>query len=649
MNDRTLDSESPGRAVARASGLGAFFAAAVGAAECGKLLVQGAPRYADLALRTTLVGIAGYAILGALLGACSGVLAWILWRRPSFRAASASTCAGLGTLFAVASFVLTSQVGAALLLPAAALWTLVALSLRELLDWTPGFLRMRLWISLGALALLCGAIVFAVRGGATAGVRTTAPVSKARPNVLLVTIDTLRADHVGCYGARDANTPTIDALAAQGVQFLDATSQANTTGPSHTSMLTGMYPHEHGARHNAVPLSHAVRTLPEILQAEGFQTAASVSGFTLVQEACGLAPRFERYDDDLLAWHWLPAAAARLRLFKVAIQIANQQGFRPMRADRPAKETVDSALAWLAGRDTSRPFFLWAHFYDPHCPYQPPPPFDRMHDAGFSGDPARNWYKLTTPQRRKLLADPREVEHMRSLYKGEISYTDSELGRLFAALKARGEFDNTLLVLTSDHGEGLGEHGYWFDHGTYLYDAELSVPLVVRFPSAANAGRKIASQVRLIDIAPTVLEALGLENHEKMSGISLLGTLGETTPQPRPSFAQGDLAGDISGYELDGRKLSLRANGKKLIWTSDCWLDSLQVPEGWESFDLEHDPAETTNLWDALEHAPVLDELAKAVRQMRTHLEAWRTLTNENSSRAALSPEVRDQLRSLGY
>jgi arylsulfatase A-like enzyme len=649
MNDRAPAPEAFARCVVRAAGFGALLSAAVGAAECGKLLAQGVPRYADLALRTALVGVAGYAILGISLGASSGILAWFLWNRPSHRTASASTCAALGTLLAVAAFVLTAQVGAALLLPAALCGTLFMLALREMLGWIPWLSSARLWAMLGALALAAGELVFMLHGGATAGPRTSAPVSKARPNVLLVTVDTLRADHVGCYGASDARTPAIDALAAQSVQFLDATSQANTTGPSHTSMLTGMYPHEHGATHNGVSLSHSVRTLPELLQAEGFQTAASVSGFTLVQEACGLAPRFERYDDDLLAWHWLPAAAARLRLFKVAIQLANQRGFQALRADRPAHETVDSALAWLSSRENSRPFFLWTHFYDPHCPYQPPPPFDRMHDESFPGDPARNWYKLSTKARRKLLADPREVEHMRSLYKGEISYTDSELARLFKSLKDRGEFDNTLVILTSDHGEGLGEHEYWFDHGTFLYDAELSVPLLIHFPAGAHAGKKVASQVRLIDIMPTVMEVLGLENHEKISGLSLIPTLDETTPQPRPSFAQGDLAGDLSGYELDGRKLSLRVNGRKLIWTSDSWLDSLHVPETWESFDLKADPSELTNRWSALQQAPAGDEAAKAFGSMRTNLDDWRSLTAENPSRPEISPEIRSRLKAIGY
>ena len=229
MEDLKLSAESPLRCVARSALLGALFGVTLGAAECASLLIKGVPRYADQALRTVGVGTLGYALLGALLGAFCGGLAWILWRRPSFKAASASTCASLGTLFALAAFVSLAGVGAKALLPAALLGTMLALSLRELLVSLPLLVKTWPWVALAASFLLCGAVTYGVRGGSSAGARTTAPVSVPRPNVLLVTIDTLRRDHLGCYGATDAKTPTIDALAKESVQFLDATSQANTT------------------------------------------------------------------------------------------------------------------------------------------------------------------------------------------------------------------------------------------------------------------------------------------------------------------------------------------------------------------------------------------------------------------------------------
>ncbi len=635
--------------MARSTLLGTLYGASVGAAECAQLLIKGAPRYAEQALRTVGAGTLGYALLGALLGAFCGVLAWILWRRPSFKAASASACAGVGTLLALAAFVLVAPVGAKALLPAALLGTLLALSLRELLVWVPLLVKPWPWILLASVALLCGAVTFGVRGGSTAGARTTAAVSQPRPNVLLVTIDTLRRDHLGCYGASDAKTPTIDALAKQSVQFLDATSQANTTGPSHATMLTGMYPSENGVRSNAVPIANGIRTLPEVLSEQGFSTAACVSGFTLVQSATEFAPRFEYYDDNLLAWHWLPEAAIHLRLFRVAIQVANQFGSPPLRADRPANETIDSALGWLDSRDPQRPFFLWTHLFDPHCPYNPPAPFDRMHDGAGEPVATRNWYKLSTSERRELISDPRQVEHMRALYKGEISFADHELARLLDRLRADGTFDNTLVILAADHGEGLGEHGYWFDHGTYLYDSELSVPLLMHFPAGTDAGLKVEQQVRLLDITPTVLGVLGIDIPKNLSGVSLVGELHKTAPVNRPSFAQGEVSGELSGYELGGRKLSLRKHGQKMIWTSDWWLDSVRVPEAWELYDLARDPHEHSDIFEGSKKLPDDGANGQSFQSMRASLETWRGITAQGAGRTQQTPEVRAQLRSLGY
>ncbi len=644
-----MEAELPLHCVARSAGLGFLFGAALGAAECGKLLVQGVPRYADQALRMVGCGVLAYALLGLLLGSFAGALSWLLWRRPTFKAAGASTCAGFGTLLGLAMFVLLPQLGAASVLPAVLLGSLFALCLREFLAWLPLLANPKPWIALGTIALLAGAVTFGVRGGSTAGARTTAAVSQPRPNVLLVTIDTLRRDHLGCYGASDAKTPTIDALANESVQFLDATSQANTTGPSHATMLTGLYPSENGALSNAVPIANGVRTLPEMLSEQGFSTAACVSGFTLVQSATGLAPRFEYYDDKLLAWRWLPEAALRLRLFAALVQVANRSGARPLRADRPANETIDSALGWLDSRDPKRPFFLWAHLFDPHCPYNPPAPYDRLHDGVGEPVATRDWYKLTTAERRELIGDPREVEHMRALYKGEISFVDHELARLFDRLRAQGQFDNTLVILAADHGEGLGEHGYWFDHGTYLYDSELSVPLLIHFPAGKDAGLKVAQQVRLLDITPTVLEVLGIETPKNLSGVSLLGELKQTQPTYRPSFAQGEVAGDLSGYELGGRKLSLRSHGRKLVWTSDWWLDSVRAPEAWELYDLARDPLEQSDIFEDAKRLPADGADGQSFQGMRASLETWRGITAEGAKRAQLTPEVRAQLQLLGY
>ncbi len=649
MDAPQIEAEQLAPSLWRAARLGAAFSAAVGCLEIARLLLEGAPRYNTHALGVVLAGLAAYALLGLLLGLLCGTAAWILWRRPTFLAASASTCAGVGTFAAVASFVLLSSVGAAFLVPAALCCTLGALVLRELLAWMGRATRPLPWLLLGALALLVGGTTFLVRGGRSSGAPAQGTPTRTGPNVLLVTIDTLRRDHVGCYGAPDAKTPAIDALALESVRFEDATSQANTTGPSHTTMLTGLYPDDHGARRNAIPIAHGVPTLPEFLAAEGYQTAGVVSGFTLKHEAVGLAPRFEYYDDDFMAWRWLPEAAARLRVFRVAIQVAGGRGVRVMRMDRPAVETVDSALRWLEQRDAGRPFFLWTHFFDPHCPYEPPDEFAALHDEGARAGAGSNWYRLGTPERRKLVDDPREVARMHALYRGEISYVDAQLARLLGALRERGLYEDTLVVLTADHGEGLGEHGYWFDHGTYLYDGELSVPLLVRFPRGAHGGTSVGQQVRLLDLTPTVLDVLGLEPPKGLAGASLVDTLSEREAAPRPSFAVGELSGELSGYDLDGRLLSLRSQGHKWIWTSDHWFDSVRVPERFELYDLGQDPKETRDMAQEFVSRPPEDQAGAALREMKAHLELWRAATAVPLRSPPISAEVRRALQSIGY
>lgn len=459
-------------------------------------------------------------------------------------------------------------------------------------------------------------------------------------NVLLISIDTLRPDHLGCYGAQDARTPVIDALAAEGVLFEDATSQANTTGPSHTTILTGLVPAEHGATKNGIRIAHDVATLPEFLSKRGYATGACVSGFTLKDQACGLAPRFDRYDDELIGWTWMPEVCARLRLVRLAVRFATARGQRVMRPDRPSEETVDAAIAWLSERDGEQPWFLWTHHYDPHVPYEPPAPFDRMHEG--SGEGAMpNWYLLSTRQRRELIEDPARVAAMRALYKGEISYTDAQLGRLFDALRDMGAYENTVIVLTADHGETLGEHANWFDHSTFLYETDLAVPLILRLPGGAS-GERVAQQVRLLDLTPTVLDALGVEVDARMTGRSLLPLIASAVDDPLPSIAAGNVEGDLSGYERDGRTLSLRSEGHKLIWTSESWLDSTRVPERYEFYDLRNDPDELHDLWVP---DPDPDSL---LGTMSVSLEAFRKLSVDTRTRD-LDPETEAALRALGY
>ncbi len=272
------------------------------------------------------------------------------------------------------------------------------------------------------------------------------------PSVLLVTIDTLRADHVGAYGDAQAHTPTLDALAAGGATFEQAMASVPLTLPSHTSILTGLYPPHHGVRHNAVfRLDESVETIAERFQKGGYATGA-VIGADVLSHSFGLAKGFDQYDDHV--------AGAR----------AGEAGF----AERKATAVTDAALAWLL--QEPRPFFLWVHYYDVHAKYDPPEPYRSQ--AG------------------------------RSLYDGEVAYVDHELGRVLAALREQGRLANTVVAVTADHGEGLGEHGEP-SHSYLIYDSVLHVPLILQGPGVP-AGARIERVVSNVGLAPTLLALAGL-------------------------------------------------------------------------------------------------------------------------------------------
>lgn len=297
-------------------------------------------------------------------------------------------------------------------------------------------------------------------------------------SILLITVDTLRADFLGCYGRETLSTPFIDELALRGVRFESAVAQVPLTTPSHASILTGTYPPVHQIRDmGGFRLASGVPTLAETLQKAGFDTAAVVAAAVLNREY-ELDRGFRVYDDRL------EAAPSHPGLPGVVAEI---------RADR----VTDRALQWLeAGWNGSSPFLLWVHYYDPHFPYDPPEPY--------------------------------RSRYAEDLYAGEIAYTDEQIGRLLQGLSRRGVQDQTLVVFLSDHGESLGEHGER-THGVFLYDSTMRIPLIFSGPGIPE-NRVIGQQVRSIDLFPTLLDYLGLAPEKPVAGVSLLPALREGRP-----------------------------------------------------------------------------------------------------------------------
>lgn len=317
----------------------------------------------------------------------------------------------------------------------------------------------RSWLVIVGLAVLAGGFF---------GWRALFP---ARPNVLLITLDTTRADRLGCYGYADALTPTLDALAAEGVLFEHAYTPAPLTLPSHASMMTGLYPREHGLITNGRGrLVDQLPTLAEKLRDGGYETAAFVASFVL-HSKFGLQQGFATYDDDLTG-----TAPAEHGLYR----------------QRDGRQVVDSALSWLQQR-RAKPFFCWVHLYDPHLPYE-------AHADEF-GDRYR--------------AQP---------YDGELAYVDLQVQRLVAHLQANRLWEQTLVVVAGDHGESLGEHDE-DEHGLTLYNSVLQIPWIWTGWGVTARGQRVSQPVSLVDLRPTLLEVAGLRESERTSGRSLRAAL----------------------------------------------------------------------------------------------------------------------------
>jgi len=431
--------------------------------------------------------------------------------------------------------------------------------------------RFRPWRYFGSALVLLPAILLASLGWYHLLSAAGAP----RWDILLITLDTTRADHLGCYGYLPAHTPAIDRLSRDSVRYQRCYSPAPMTLPAHCSLMTGLDPPRHGIHTNREVLSSSMETLPEILKKHGYATGAVVGAFVL-DGRFGLAQGCDTYDDDMSQGHDL----GRFNYI-----------------ERNAQAVTDAALAWWR-TPQDRPKFLWVHYFDPHSPYAPP---------GY---------------------DPGSSPFMP--YDAEIAFVDRQLERLLSAIVSARR--DTLVVLTADHGEGLGEHGEQ-THGLFAYDSTLRVPLIVQFPDRRGAGKVVTEPVSLVDVMPSMLSWLALPAPEDLDGRSLPLLHQATTatmPAPRPIFFENQYIAKSYGWS------PLRG----IVVGNWKFIDAPRP----ELYDLANDPGELKNRFDANDaHSQKLSE------------QLARVLVQQSPRQAATadSPELDElslrKLRSLGY
>jgi choline-sulfatase len=336
----------------------------------------------------------------------------------------------------------------------------------------------------------------------------SAPTKTPPPDIFLITIDTLRADHVHCYGYAGVATPALDALAKDGVRFTGAFTPSPITNTSHASILTGLLPGSHGVTDFGVPLSAAHPTVAELLKARNYRTAAFIGAVIL--DSKSLAPGFDRGFDYYDNFPEHSATKSRWG-----------------RLERRGMDVVEHAENWLS-KHPAGPHFVWVHLYDPHDPYEPPLPYSQI-------------YK----------------DH---LYDGEIAYADSALAHFITYLKRSGMYGNSVIVVVGDHGEGLGEH-HEDTHGIFLYDSTTHVPLIVKLPGPRGAGTVETAQVRTLDIMPTLLELAGAPAPQKKDGDSLEPYFDGKSEAARPAFGETDYPLRFGWAPLR----SVRSDGFKFI------------------------------------------------------------------------------------
>ncbi len=581
---------------------GAWGGAVVGLAEATVITASTAPGEEYWLFPYAVVS---YGILGVVVGLASAVvLAVLVPRRTHGNAFGLAAAAAFFLLgLAVARYhviqrifheelVTTSSTGLVvhlvILLAVATLALGLMYAARAVQRHRAGLIAPTLMLLLCLGLTSAAAVLASPHAAAPAANGTRAVTAATPPNVILIILDTLRADALGSYGAGPNASPTLDAFARDAVRFENAYSQASWTRPSIATILTSLYPSEHGLRHKMDALPDRVTTLAEALHANGYYTAGFVSNINVApvfnfqqgfDEYTYLAPDF---------YFWATDSATQLAIYK-GLRLARERFLRDRiyfyNYYQDAAVVTGAVARWLQ-RTPPPPFFLLIHFMDPHDPY-----FEHPYDG-------RGVARVSNP-------DPpaSRKDELHQLYNGDVAYLDSYLAGLLSQLKSTGMYDHSIIAVTADHGEEFQEHGGWW-HGTTLYQEQVHVPLIVKRAHEAQAGQVDSRFARSLDIAPTLMAAAGLQIPTEFVGRDLFGP---PPTAPLPLFAEEELEGNVLA--------SLRIGSWKLITAN---ADNPRKLAPVELYNLDQDANERHNL--AADEKARTDEMLRMLVQERARL-----------------------------
>jgi len=449
-------------------------------------------------------------------------------------------------------------------------------------------------------------------------------------NVVMFAIDTLRADHLGCYGFERRTSPAVDSLAARGVLFTNAYAQRPKTSPSFASILTGTYPQRHGVRGVRQVLPCAAYTLAEVLRDSGYTTCGVVTNGNLFPDF-----GFDQGFDEYFYGH------------------------------RGARRGTEMAQDWLS-KEPRAPFFLWVHHTDPHTPYEPPAPYDSL----FVSETPLGQRPLKIIKRmalggimpKMIVNGPLDLDYYISQYDGEIAYTDHWIGELLTTLRSLGLEKHTLVVFTADHGESLGEHNYYFEHGLFTYEPSAKIPLAFCLPGVVRQGARDDLVIESVDIMPTILDLVELGAPPSCQGVSFADILEERQEDPaRNSSRYAYVEAGYAHHYRPGYTFAMTDGRFKFVFRDAAWVIRPKHLKGFiysiiaifgggaasnELYDISRDPREQVNLIEQHPHeAMVLRvELESFVEQMKG---AGRLPVERGDQ--ALDERTLESLRALGY